>query len=307
MRKQYRSKEPGSKRGRCARALRLLGLCALGTLALGSEPALARPFRVVSYNVWGLPSPLLRHGERFEELPEAINALDADVVLIQEAFTSKAKALTRLPNFPYFAWGPRKKFLRFQSGLLILSKHPIEDVAKITFSRCGGVDCFSNKGALYARIRVPGAGPVSVFNTHLNANGHSEARVSQAAHLLRFVRSYSQGLPTVVGGDFNGDWRTIFAQAAKRPRRRSSFLLRDARAEFVEGNPATNAQVRAGYTADPVRNRYLDPKATQRKLDDIVLLDGSRPWKLLSYGLIFDGRDGKVLSDHFGVRLTADL
>jgi endonuclease/exonuclease/phosphatase family metal-dependent hydrolase len=256
---------------------------------------------VVTYNIWGLPSPLLRHGERFEDLPEAINALDADVVLVQEAFTSKAQALTHLSKFPYFAWGPKARFLHFSSGLLILSRYPIDETARITYSRCGGFDCFANKGALYARIQVPGAGPVSVFNTHLNANGYEAARVSQAAHLLRFVQAYARGLPTVVGGDFNGDGQSLFQKAWRKTGQ--ALFLRDAHADYVDAHPAVSASVREAFTADPVHNPFLGHDETRRRLDHLYMMQG----KALDYGLLFDGVHGEVLSDHFGVRATLDL
>lgn len=295
--------------------------CLLALLGLGSTPGFCRELRVASYNVWGLPSPLLRHGERFDRIPDAINALDADVVLIQEAFTDKAQALTRLFNFPYFAWGPKSRFLHFSSGLLILSRFPIEETARITYTHCGGVDCFANKGALYAKIRIPRGSKigtakgdlqdskVSVFNTHLNANGHEDVRASQAAHLLRFVRSYSQGLPTVVGGDFNGEGQSVFRKA------KQALLLRDAHAEFVWNEPGVSQQARDAFTADPLHNPFLSPSETRRRLDHIFLFDGSSQdkdgnpgrWKVINYGLFFDGVHGDVLSDHFGVRVTAGI
>src|SRR5579885_361011 len=156
MRRRHRSRISGVK---VFRALAVLLLC------LAPTAALAEPLRVATYNVWGLPSPLLRHGDRFRELPAAINRLDADVVLIQEAFTSKAKALASLPRFPYHAWGPSSRFLHFSSGLLVLSRFPIVQTARITYKACGGFDCFAYKGAVYVTVLVPGLGPVRVFNT----------------------------------------------------------------------------------------------------------------------------------------------
>jgi endonuclease/exonuclease/phosphatase family metal-dependent hydrolase len=281
--------------------MQLVGLSAL--------PAYSQELRVASYNVWGLPSPLLRHGERFKEIPSAINSLDADVVLIQEAFTDRAETLTTLPKFPYHSWGPKARFMRFSSGLLILSRYPIVQTAQIAYSRCGGFDCFANKGAIYVKIRVPGSGDVSVFNTHLNANGHDGVRATQAAHLLRFVRVYSQGLPTIVGGDFNGDGQTLFKKV------RQALLLRDAHAEYVGTHPGVSTEILDGYTADPVHNPFLGSSETRRRLDHIFLMNGTKPrnplqaedWRILNYALFLDGVHGKVLSDHFGVRVSADL
>lgn len=126
-------------------------IAALLALALAPQLALCKALRVVRYNVWGLPSPLLRHLERFKDIPAAINALDANVVLVQEAFNQDSRALARLPGFPYHAWGPSSGFLRLSSGLLILSKYPILVTDTVECSKCGGFDCFANKGAQFAR------------------------------------------------------------------------------------------------------------------------------------------------------------
>jgi endonuclease/exonuclease/phosphatase family metal-dependent hydrolase len=280
------------------------GLLTLLLAFLMPSLAWADPVRVLTYNVWGLPSPLLQHGERFNEIPAALDRAAADVILIQEAFTGRAQALTHLPHFPFHTWGPSSRFLHFSSGLLILSRYPIVETAQTSYMRCGGFDCFANKGAQYAKILVPGIGPVSVFNTHLNANGHDQVRVSQAAHLTRFVQAYAQGLPTIVGGDFNGNGQALFDQ------NHDALKVSDAHLEFVNAHPSLTHQQWAGYTADPERNPFLSRGETFRRLDHIYLLEGAAPnatWKVDSDDLVFDGFRGKVLSDHFGILVTADL
>jgi len=276
----------------------------LPLLALIIAPrfAVAHDLRVVTYNVWGLPSPILRHPDRFAELPNAINSLDADVVLIQEAFTKKAKALETLPKFPYVARGPSSNFLRFSSGLLILSRYPIIESSTLKYTACGGFDCYSNKGAIYARILVPGQGIISVFNTHLNANQHTDKRLLQTTELLKFVRAHSGQLPTIVGGDFNQVGQALFTQIPTAP------PLRDAYREHVWKHPVAQKHQIEGYTADPVRNPYLKRSATQRRLDQIYLLDGTTVgWNVRGGGLVLDGENGKVLSDHFGIRTVVKL
>jgi endonuclease/exonuclease/phosphatase family metal-dependent hydrolase len=237
-----------------------------------------------------LPAPLLRHGERFERLPAAVGALDADVVLIQEAFTEKAHALAREAGYRYSAWGRDRSFLRFSSGLLILSKHPITATATMTFKACGGFDCFSRKGAQYARIEVPGFGPLDVFNTHLNANGHQWARAGQARELLSFVRRYSTGAPAIVGGDFN-------CEPSRLP------------ASVVKHFGKLAATMPGEFTQDSLLNPYLKSSGPRRRIDYLFLLDGaSSGWEAASSTLLFDGSQGSpVLSDHFGVRVSAGL
>jgi endonuclease/exonuclease/phosphatase family metal-dependent hydrolase len=282
----------------------------LATL-LSPEFAFCEQLKVVTYNIWGLPSPLLRHPERFNDLANTLNTLDADIILIQEAFTKRARALTQLSNFRYFAWGPSSKLLHFSSGLLVLSKYPILETQTMTYSKCGGFDCFANKGALYARVLLPDGKMISVFDTHLNANGHSAVRYHQASELITFVRRYSSGLPAIVGGDFNGD-KPSFLNTFVR-----TLTARNAHAEFVHEHHDVSKEELDGFTANPRINPFLNATDPSYRLDHIFLIDGTRDgdrapsaqenWKILNDQVILNGRDTKILSDHLGVRVTVDL
>lgn len=78
---------------------------------------------------------------------------------------------------------------------------------------CAGLDCLSNKGALLARIAIPGAPTaVDVFNSHLNSRKASGAprHRTRAAHAIQTVELSAflaarrdRDHPTILGGDFN--------------------------------------------------------------------------------------------------------
>jgi endonuclease/exonuclease/phosphatase family metal-dependent hydrolase len=189
-------------------------------ILLSAHSVLAQDLKlhVMSYNIKGLPG-FLTSGEYKSEryvmigkfLAERAAKGDApDVVLIQEAFSENTRALLKAARYPHLAQGPEyKTWLGLNSGLYILSRHPI--VAKATrefrsYPNCSGWDCFANKGVQFARILVPGLPrPLDLFNTHLQAGRDDPpARRRQVKILVEFFREHHQlGNPVVFGGDFN--------------------------------------------------------------------------------------------------------
>ncbi len=100
------------------------------------------------------------------------------------------------------------------AGLMILSRYPLVAVSGFTFSeRPGMVEGRSNKGALYARIQLPGEPEcfIHVFNTHLASGDEEEYwqhRSQQLKELGEFINrcvADATDHPMVVCGDFNVD------------------------------------------------------------------------------------------------------
>lgn len=213
------------------------------------RPALAHgaALSIMTYNVEGLPWPvalgrpaaLAEIGHRFALLRQ--RGAQPHVVLLQEAFISDAKAVGAAGGYRYFAIGPQARDASavptasigsafradarwrkgeddgkwVDSGLVILSDYPIVSTASMAFPRdvCAGYDCLAAKGALLARIEVPGTSrPVAVVDTHLNSRGASGVSVArangafawQAQAVRRFVSTNVDAATDVIlGGDFN--------------------------------------------------------------------------------------------------------
>ena len=203
--------------------------------------------RVLTYNVEGLPWPARSGRARYLDAIGRQLALDrrngtgADIVLLQEAFSSAAASAVVASGFPNRVSGPslgsrrskasddappsladRRKVRRGEgigpvlgSGLWILSDYPVIASANLAFRRgeCAGSDCLAKKGVQWARIQIPGVpSALEVFNTHLQSRGASgvSRNRSFAAHRLqlnevsRFIlRHRDQGHPLIFGGDFN--------------------------------------------------------------------------------------------------------
>lgn len=155
-----------------------------------------------------------------------------DVVVLQEAFLAKNDLfddddVTSIParsGYPYVAYGPAAKVLNgtddywniinqdkkalkglLNSGLMILSKYPIESFAQIEYGDlCAVEDCNSNKGALLIKIRHPRGFTVDIVNTHMQAERPYDAiRDMQAIVYASFVKQNRSSDYLVLGGDFN--------------------------------------------------------------------------------------------------------
>jgi endonuclease/exonuclease/phosphatase family metal-dependent hydrolase len=199
--------------------------------------------RVMNYNVKGLPWPVIADrsaelatiGDRLKAMRRAGDA--PDVVVLQEAFSSDARAIAGRAGYRYVAYGPAsgdaappfpeaplpdRYPLRGEgygayvsSGLVLMSDHPIVATRRAAFPRtaCAGYDCLANKGVLLARIAVPGlAVPVEIMTAHMNSiksaripTPHAnQAFVRQMAAIDRFVAANADPrLPLIFGGDLN--------------------------------------------------------------------------------------------------------
>ena len=200
---------------------------------------------VLTYNIRGLPWPIAtgRHAA-LKKIGRELAALRAegrqpDIVLIQEGFRGEVADLVKASGYRYWAQGPTRSerprdappadargfkralyrasgegWGKFTSaGLHVLSDAPITDVSDIVYRYCAGLDCLANKGAMLARVALPGVpGEVDVVNTHLNSKRASrtplarslQAHNLQVEELLGFIADHrAAGAPLLVGGDFN--------------------------------------------------------------------------------------------------------
>ena len=201
--------------------------------------------RVMNYNVKGLPWPVI--DDRSAELSAIGDRLRAmrldgtapDVVVLQEAFSSDARAIAARAGYAHVAYGPSSNDLApadeerpmparypwrgegygayLSSGLVLMSDYPILGTRRAAFPRtaCAGYDCLANKGVLLARIAVPGLPvPVEIMTAHMNSRKPTrtpiphanEAFVRQMAALDRFLAANSDpSLPMIFGADLNLD------------------------------------------------------------------------------------------------------
>jgi endonuclease/exonuclease/phosphatase family metal-dependent hydrolase len=108
----------------------------------------------------------------------------------------------------------------FDGGLLLLSRYPIVSEHRIRYQDCKGEDCFSNKGALHARIHPPDyPTPFDVFLTHTQnptpevpvpdvgtgSSGYEKVK-GQLSQLASFIHRHGDtSRPALLMGDLNTD------------------------------------------------------------------------------------------------------
>jgi endonuclease/exonuclease/phosphatase family metal-dependent hydrolase len=293
-------------------AVALLGvgvpaLCPHSARAGEAPPASSERFRVLSYNVWGLPGVLLQKGRRIPLIPREISRIDADVVAFQETFHASTRRLMSIPGYPFVAVGPGKSAGRTSSGLMIASKWPIVRSEKMVFDRCSGTDCLANKGALLTRLDVDGVGEVDVVATHLNAAGGDSLRSQQLAQILELVARESGDRPVILAGDFN-----FHSESDPYYDLSVDEGYRDSFAEYRDARPELSPMEWFGFTFDPDRNLNLKLEAPFRRgdrLDYIWVKDhGRTETRVKRSGLVLDRQvSGMHLSDHFGVRTDFEI
>lgn len=294
---------------------------------------------VMTYNIAGLPWPLATG--RTEALGRIIDRLHTmrrkgtqpHIILLQEAFIPEAQRIARDAGYPHVASGPDAAFTNpvapgaediafldqrrwdrgegidkmVGSGLLILSDYSIESVDRVAFPdfACAGFDCLANKGALIARVKVPGmTTPISIINTHLNARkaaGVSIWRSQQAFDrqveiLANFIRrQVPAGEPTILGGDMN---------IGSDPKRSASFFGAFSKVGLSFVTPANSGGHVALTEAPPQGRATRSDLATaiQRRKDWLFARDVSDgPMGVTQAHVPFGAEaDGGSLSDHFG-------
>jgi endonuclease/exonuclease/phosphatase family metal-dependent hydrolase len=191
-------------------------LCCLGVTDAPPEspPSVRRTriIKVLSYNIHGLPSPLVWDFGQFKEIGRMIAERRAhgeqpDFVFLQESFSEATAALRREAHYPHDAKGPEAQGqTAVDSGLFILSEHPLLMLWKVKFSDCAVDDCEAAKGVLMARVQPAGMPePLLVLTTHLQAQTEEDkTRVAQIDQMTRwFAEQRVFSFASIFAGDFN--------------------------------------------------------------------------------------------------------
>jgi len=257
--------------------------------------------RVATLNAWALPLFARHTTERLDVIGERLGDLALDVCAFQEVWTPRARRILveagRRAGLAH-AWH-RHRFL-VGSGLLVLSRLPIEEVDFDRFDLRGGRlrrdELLGGKGFAEVRLHTP-AGPLTVFDTHLHAGTPHEGsaayhaqRTAQVVQLAQEVRETRD--PVIVLGDLN------FVEADPEHLVLTGLTgLRDVAARLGRREPTARRE-------NPYRRNTDKP---DRRIDYVLARDGAtRRLRERSVSLAFhapfrvDGR-AAACSDHVGV------
>jgi len=293
---------------------------------------------VMTYNIEGLGFPartgrgrqLAEIGKRIAEMRREGDA--PDIILFQEVFSDAARNAVTMAGYPHTIHGPgrshkrdlpaaraeregagRRSFRRGEiglkltnGGLAIASRYPIisHEAEPFAGRSCAGLDCLANKGALYARVMVPGVpDPIEIFDTHMNSRRASRAPLrrtlpifhAQAGELASFIKVVTNAEnPILLGGDFNV---------------RNS----DARFDFLEPRLPMTLSWRYCLTTEDaacdIRVSFDGDAPWMKTQDQQFFRSGARvQMRPIRIEALFDGSENSPqLSDHDAYRVVYEL
>ena len=276
--------------------------------AVTPEPAgsFEHELRVLTVNLWGVPTPVTEDPSRWRDLPPHLEGYD--LVAVQEAFLDENREPLRRLSYPHQLFGSMGylPFERLGDGLALFSRYPIVEHDRMAFDVCKASDCGSVKGALFARLRIRDDLEVDVFVTHLQADSTGQlatvVRRRQLRHLRSFMARHDQGHPRLVVGDFNTP-----SETPAYNRMVTDLGVRDAwpeaRRTGSKGGLRPGAVPSLGETLSP-RNTWRPGGAAER-IDYVFL----RPGLFHDFDVreaqtrLDEPVNGRHLSDHFGVEV----
>ncbi len=182
--------------------------------------AISAPFRVMNYNIFGLPFPFSIDGGRLAKIggvlrERAVAGSGPAVIGFQEGFRKSSSTLVDAAQFAKFLPGPPRSGTPLSSGLFSLSQLAPIVTHERYFSVCGSWDCGNSKGMQHFRVIEPQSGAlIDVYNTHFQSDPYNnpfftvkkstEIRTKQTRDLLQFVEDTKdpQSIVLIIG-DFN--------------------------------------------------------------------------------------------------------
>lgn len=203
-------------------------LCFVGTID-------AYEIKVLTYNIYRKPEPFGLSGthakKRVKHLCHELMATDYDVIMLQEVWLAKDRKRLANCGYPYVMDVSSVDYYRpgraavhareqnLESGLLILSKHPIVQKIKVDYANRGDWwnvfsdgETLASKSIYLAKISLPNALNIWFINTHLAANycnfypwrdckSYEDIRFEQIKVLSQLISEKSG--PIIFGGDLN--------------------------------------------------------------------------------------------------------
>lgn len=287
---------------------------------------------VLSFNLYQLPwvadTNTSGKAQRAGYAESAIRSQNADVVVLQEAFSAQAETMRSnlLDAYPHqtpllgqscsasFGWTAvsgncSNSIFVVNGGVTILSKHPITAKYQHVFnaSQMWTADYNSNKGVALVRIDT-GNGPLWVAGTHLQADTTPSARaeahnvrMNQLGEIDTLVRARTGDDPVVLAGDLNVEY---YAGASRLDGAgRNEIQQAQVRSGLTVGDPSAY-----GYTYDGVTNPLVAAQGYASYRDTLDYL-GVRTGGSATLGPVsmVTFASGSVASDHYIVRGTVTI
>jgi hypothetical protein len=285
--------------------------------------ATAQQFSVLTYNVRGIPAPLIE--DRTAEITAIAPLLEdyhdagglhagiAAIVELQEVFdpgyynTLTDPGTVSYPvSTPKDTGGPQGG----GGGLTRMADFQLTGFTRIQWQDCfgslgqNGSDCDTNKGYSYGRHIVDGA-VVDVYNLHADAGQDANSQAARRANITQLVAGINArsgpGVAVIVMGDTNSLYTRTPNDIIDTVR--TGAGLTDVWVELVNGGvvPSAGPDNEGGCATNPSgAGCELVDKVFYRSGSDILLAPAS--YEALDD--LFEDADGNDLSDHFPVSVV---
>jgi endonuclease/exonuclease/phosphatase family metal-dependent hydrolase len=245
-----------------------------------SGPAVVeRRLRVLNINMWGFKFPLgMDQMPRFRALRDHLSRNYYDVVLLQEVWQKDlhdiiAKSMPYVSPFKAYNGCKGNFIVPIEcSGLVVLSRHPIERVFYNEYSRRGELrelldgSMFVRKGLAGARIRWKGL-TLDVFTTHLvtylmDPDSNDSVRRLQSAETVDIIRKSNADIK-IFSGDANAFPDT---KHPRTPYRILTSFMKDAQTDKFPGS----SRAPVFHTYGNHRNTYTRHAMLPGRIDYIM-------------------------------------
>jgi endonuclease/exonuclease/phosphatase family metal-dependent hydrolase len=276
--------------------------------------------KILSWNIQMLPRGINHNGKakRAKIIAEQLKYSPYDVVVFQELFYRRSRRIIAKElqsEFPAQTNVLNKKSiaLKTNGGVMIFSRHPIEEIKEIRFKNRSGPDRLSRKGAMLAAIDVNG-NKVQIIGTHLQAFGMQETMYSQYQQLYDELLKPNEkkGIPQFICGDFNTIKELPKNLPANLPK---NFAQRIARYEtMLQKLQASDGDLDGEhqFTMDRPNNDLCEKRKEFRLLLDYFLFRpmtsnlfiAKRKVQIIRYPWRTGNQD---LSDHFALEAVVNI
>jgi endonuclease/exonuclease/phosphatase family metal-dependent hydrolase len=218
-----------------------------------------------------------------------LERLDPDVILLQEAWTAKARKCAPTHGHWVIARAVGQHTFFQQSGLMTLSRFPIIGGQFYPFSRAAFPDRLVNKGVLKTTVRLPDGHVLNLWNVHLQDGGSLAVRRSQVHELVARVTAAQDGqIVDLVAGDFNC--------TPDSPLYRELSAALGPSAQELSGNSLFVTW--DGLSAKPGAGETLDHIFIRRRFQSV---------RASPHVAFSAARKEDRLSDHFGIEAVLSL
>lgn len=259
-----------------------------------------KEFKILSWNIYMLPNSTnlsvnikkSNKKERARQICDIMNDSDYDIIVFQEAFHIPSRKILQQElkeKYP-FQYGPiNRAFIKTNSGIFIVSKIELTELATIQYKNCTGIDCWSKKGAAIFEGNFLGK-TFQIIGTHLDSGKQSVREKQYKQAYEKILKPFEKdGVPQIFCGDFN---------TRKSMPERYDLMLKTYNAEDIVTN---SKQI----------NTYVEKNVI---LDYILLRKNNSSIKVLEKKVKLFKAKGKMveklkgnLSDHLAVEITVKL